>query len=97
MLRQSSTPYWGSSFRSLTSAAAFSVVLASVGPAMAFIKMPMMLDAVTAAEGYPVERHYYISPATPGYHISGWNSAALSNSQTVAKRHRGNTPNYSKE
>ena len=50
MFRQSSTPYWGSSFRSLTSAAAFSVVLASVGPAMAFIKMPMMLDAVTAAE-----------------------------------------------
>ena len=94
MFRQSSTPYWGSSFRSLTSAAAFSVVLASVGPAMAF---PTTLDAVTAVEGYPFVRHYYISPATPGYHISGWNSAALSNGQTVAKRHRGNTPNYSKD
>jgi hypothetical protein len=97
MFRQSSTPYWGSSFRSLTSATAFSVVLASVGPAMAFIKMPMMLDAVTAAAGYPVERHYYISPAITGYHISGWNSAALSNGQTVAKRQWGNTPNYSKD
>jgi hypothetical protein len=91
MSRQSSTPYWGSSFRLLTSAAALSVVVASAGPAMAF---PMTLDAVTAVEGYPVVRHYYISPAIPGYHISG---AALSNGQTVAKRHRGNTPNYSKE
>jgi len=97
MFRQSSTPYWGSSFRSLTSAAAFSVVLASVGPAMAFIKMPMMLDAVTAAEGYPVERHYYVAPAIPGYHISGWNSAAFSNGQNVGKRHRGNTANYPKD
>jgi hypothetical protein len=91
MSRQSSTPYWGSSFRLLTSAAALSVVVASAGPAMAF---PMTLDAVTAVESYPVERHYYFSPAIPGYHIS---EAALSNGQTVAKRHRGNTPNYSKD
>jgi hypothetical protein len=60
MFRRSSTPYWGSSFRVLTSAAALSVVVASAGPAMAFLKPPMTLDLVTAVEGYPVERHYYL-------------------------------------
>ena len=97
MFRQSSTPYWGSSFRLLTSAAALSVVVASAGPAMAFIKPPMNLDIVTAVEGYPVERHYYISPTISDYHSSRWTSAAFGNGQNVGKRHRGNTANYPKD
>ena len=97
MFRQSSTPYWGSSFRLLTSAAALSVVVASAGPAMAFIKPPMTLDIVTAEEGYPVERHYYISPTISNHHPSRWTSAASSNGQNVGKSHRGNTANYPKD
>lgn len=97
MFRQSSTPVWGSSFRLLTSAAALSVVVASAGPAMAFIKPPMTLDIVTAEEGYPVERHYYISPTISNHHSSRWTSAASSNGQNVGKSHRRNTATYPKD
>ena len=97
MFRQSSTPYWGSSFRLLTSAAALGVVVTSAGPAMAFIKPPMTLDIVTAEEGYPVERHYYISPTISNHHPSRSTSAASSNGQNVGKSHRGNTANYPKD
>ena len=56
MYRQSSTPYWGSSFRSLAVAAALGVLVTSVGPAAAGLwprgAVPRW-DGCNQMSGYP--------------------------------------------
>jgi hypothetical protein len=96
MPRQSSTPNRSFSFRSLTSAVAFGVVVASVSPALAYIPASATLDAVRAVEGYPVERNYYYVAPHPHYSI-GWNSVHLRSGRTVETGHTGSTTEAPKE
>jgi hypothetical protein len=94
MSRQSSTPYRGSTFRSLTGAVALGAVMALVSPALASVT----LDAVTAVEGYPVERNYsyVVSPINPHY-SAWWNSARLSSGWSAQRGHLGTTVNSLKD
>ena len=88
MYRQCSTPNWSSSFRSLTSAAALGVVMASVSPALAYGPASVSLDAVTAVEGYPVGRNYsYVAPSTNPHYFAGWNSVHLRSGSSTQKSH----------
>jgi hypothetical protein len=88
---QSPTPCRSHSFRSMMCAAAFGLVVASASPALASISSSMTLDAVTAAEGYPIVRNYYVAHPTTGYYSIGWDSADLRSGRTVKKGHLGNT------
>jgi hypothetical protein len=57
MYRQSSTPYWGFSFRALAGAAALGVLVTSVGPAAAGLwprGAVLRLDGCNQRSGYPV-------------------------------------------
>jgi hypothetical protein len=60
--------------------------------ALASVSSSLTLDAVTAEEGYPIERYYYyVAPAITGYYSAEWNSADLRSGRTVKKGHLGNT------